>query len=234
MRKNPRTVSRTRNEVTSLDSTRVAMWSGPRNISTALMYSFENRSDCYATDEPLYASFLLKSGTPHPGAEEVIENNEAEVGKIIKTLTGPIPDEKQLWYQKHMCHHLPPDSDISWIDNFKNCFLIRNPREVLLSLSKITASIDLLSTGLPQQLTIFRHVIKSSGKSLLSLIPQTSWKIPNQSSQCCANLLAYPSPRECYLGSQDQGIVTDYGVNTGMIPFGNPLDFLPQLQRMGS
>ena len=164
MRKNPRTVSRTRNEVTSLDSTRVAMWSGPRNISTALMYSFENRSDCYATDEPLYASFLLKSGTPHPGAKEVIENNESEVGKIIKTLTGPIPDEKQIWYQKHMCHHLPPDSDISWIDNFKNCFLIRNPREVLLSLSKITDSIDLLSTGLPQQLTIFRHVIKSSEK----------------------------------------------------------------------
>ena len=164
MRKNPTTVSRTRNEVTSLDSTRIAMWSGPRNISTALMYSFENRSDCYATDEPLYASFLLKSGTPHPGAEEVIENNEAQVGKIITTLTGPIPDEKQIWYQKHMCHHLPPDSDISWIDNFKNCFLIRNPREVLLSLSKITDSIDLLSTGLPQQLTIFRHVIKSSGK----------------------------------------------------------------------
>ena len=164
MRKNPRTVSRTRNEVTSLDSTRVAMWSGPRNISTALMYSFESRSDCHATDEPLYASFLLKSGTPHPGAKEVIENNESEVGKIIKTLTGPIPDEKQIWYQKHMCHHLPPDSDISWIDNFKNCFLIRNPREVLLSLSKITDSIDLLSTGLPQQLTIFRHVIKSSEK----------------------------------------------------------------------
>ena len=164
MRENPRTVSRTRNEVTSLDSTRVAMWSGPRNISTALMYSFENRSDCYATDEPLYASFLLKSGTPHPGAKEVIDNNESEVGKIIKTLTGPIPDEKQIWYQKHMCHHLPPDSDISWIDNFKNCFLIRNPREVLLSLSKITDSIDLLSTGLPQQLTIFRHVIKSSEK----------------------------------------------------------------------
>ena len=164
MRKNPTTVSRTRNEVTSVDSTRVAISSEPRNISTALMYSFENRSDCYATDEPLYSSFLLKSGTPHPGAEEVIENNESEVGKIITTLTGPIPDKKQIWYQKHMCHHLPPDSDISWIDNFKNCFLIRDPREVLLSLSKITDSIDLLSTGLPQQLTIFRHVIKSSGK----------------------------------------------------------------------
>ena len=73
MRKDPTTVSRTRNEVTRLDRTRIAMWSGPRNISTALMYSFENRFDCHATDEPLYASFLLNSGTPHPGAEEVIE-----------------------------------------------------------------------------------------------------------------------------------------------------------------
>ncbi len=148
MRKDPTTVSRTRNEVTRLDRTRIAMWSGPRNISTALMYSFENRFDCHATDEPLYASFLLNSRTPHPGAEEVIEKNETDLGKVITTLTGPIPD----------------DSDISWIDDFKNCFLIRNPRDVLLSLSKITDSIDLLSTGLPQQLTIFRHVIKSSGK----------------------------------------------------------------------
>ena len=164
MRKDPKTVSRTGNEVTRLDRTTIAMWSGPRNISTALMYSFENRLDCHATDEPFYASFLLNSGTPHPGAEEVIEKNETDVGKIITTLTGPIPNEKHIWYQKHMCHHIPQYSDISWIDDFKNCFLIRNPRDVLLSLSKITDSIDLLSTGLPQQLTIFRHVIKSSGK----------------------------------------------------------------------
>ena len=140
------------------------MWSGPRNISTALMYSFENRYDCHATDEPLYASFLLNSGTPHPGAKEVIENYESDAGKVITELRGPIPDQKPIWYQKHMCHHLPEDSDISWIDDFKNCFLIRDPLEVLLSLSKITDYIDLLSTGLPQQLTIFRHVIKNSGK----------------------------------------------------------------------
>ena len=73
MRKDPTTVSRTRNEVTRLDRTRIAMWSGPRNISTALMYSFENRFDCHATDEPLYASFLLNSRTSHPGGEEVID-----------------------------------------------------------------------------------------------------------------------------------------------------------------
>ena len=164
MRKDPTTVSRTSNEVTHLDRTRIAMWSGPRNISTALMYSFENRFDCHATDEPLYASFLLNSRTPHPGAEEVIEKYETDLGKLITTLTGPIPDEKQIWYQKHMCHHIPEDSDISWIDDFKNCFLIRNPRDVLLSLSKVTDCIDLLSTGLPQQLTIFRHVINSSGE----------------------------------------------------------------------
>ena len=164
MRKTPRTVPRTRDEVTRLERTRIAMWSGPRNISTALMYSFENRNDCHATDEPLYAPFLLNSGVTHPGAEEVIEKNETDLGKIITTLTGPIPENKHIWYQKHMCHHLPEDSDISWIDDFKNCFLIRNPRDVLLSLSKITDSIDLFSTGLPQQLRILRHVIKCSGE----------------------------------------------------------------------
>ncbi len=127
------------------------------------MYSFDNRDDCYATDEPLYASFLHHSGTPHPGAEEVISNNETDIEKITSILSGPIPGEKQIWYQKHMCHHVRDDSDISWIDGFRNCFLIRNPREVLLSLSKITDAIDLRATGLPQQLRIFRHVTETSG-----------------------------------------------------------------------
>ena len=141
------------------------MWSGPRNISTAMMYSFNNRDDCYATDEPLYASFLRSSGAPHPGAEEVIMNNETDIGKIIPMLTGPIPDENQIWYQKHMCHHVKEESELSWIDGFKNCFLIRNPRDVLLSLSKITHDIDLRATGLPQQLRILRHVTQSSGET---------------------------------------------------------------------
>jgi len=142
---------------------RIAMWSGPRNISTAMMYSFDNRDDCHATDEPLYANFLLNSGTPHPDAQEVIENNETDADAVISYLTGPVPGDKPLWYQKHMCHHIPDGSDLSWIEGLTNCFLIRDPREVLLSLSKITDVLDLRATGLPQQISILDHVRSQTG-----------------------------------------------------------------------
>ena len=141
------------------------MWSGPRNISTAMMYAFDNRLDCHATDAPLYANFLMSTGTQHPGAKEIMEKHEADLDRLISQLTGPIPEGKSIWYQKHMCHHVMDDSDISWIDGLTNCFLIRDPREVLLSLSKITDSIDLRSTGLPQQIRIVEHVTKQSGFS---------------------------------------------------------------------
>ena len=139
------------------------MWSGPRNISTAMMYSFDNREDCYATDEPLYANFLMSTGVNHPGAREVIKHHETNLESVISKLTGPIPNGKTLWYQKHMCHHVSEGSDISWIRGLTNCFLIRDPREVLLSLSKVTSSIDLMSTGLPQQIRIVEYLISESG-----------------------------------------------------------------------
>ena len=70
------------------EGTRVAMWSGPRNISTAMMYSFDNRSDCFATDEPLYANYLLSTKTAHPDADEVIDHYETDLESIISHLTG--------------------------------------------------------------------------------------------------------------------------------------------------
>ena len=147
-----------------MTETRIAMWSGPRNISTAMMYSFHNRDDCYASDEPLYANFLLSTGTPHPDAQEVIESHETDLDAVISGLTGPIPEGKSIWYQKHMCHHISDESDLSWIDGLTNCFLIRDPREVLLSLSKITDVLDLRVTGLTQQIRILNHVYSKSGE----------------------------------------------------------------------
>ena len=145
----------------------IAMWSGPRNISTAMMYSFDNRDDCYATDEPLYAHFLMSTGAHHPGAKEVMKNHDTDFESVISHLTGPIPGGKPIWYQKHMCHHVMGNSDISWIGGLTNCFLIRDPREVLLSLSKITDSIDLMSTGLPQQIRIVEYLRGESGHNPL-------------------------------------------------------------------
>jgi len=145
------------------DGVKIAMWSGPRNISTAMMYAFDNRVDCHATDEPLYANFLMSTGTHHPGAKVVMENHETDLDQVISQITGPIPGGNPIWYQKHMCHHVMDDSDISWIGGLTNCFLIRDPREVLLSLSKITDSIDLRSTGLPEQIRIVEYVTGELG-----------------------------------------------------------------------
>ncbi len=142
------------------------MWSGPRNISTALMYSFHNRSDCFVSDEPLYANFLKSSGIRHPDYEQIIEYHETEIEILIARLTGQIPNGKRIWYQKHMCHHMGETSDLSWIKSLKNCFLIRDPAEVISSLSRITDSINLHMTGLPQQMRILNYIeMNFQGKS---------------------------------------------------------------------
>ena len=146
------------------DGCKIAMWSGPRNISTAMMYSFENRADCCAIDEPFYAHFLQYTGTNHPSAQKVIGAYETDYLKIAQHLSGNIPEDFSIWYQKHMCHHISPGFEIDWIRNLTNCFLIRNPREVLLSLSKITSEVSLWATGLPQQIMLYEQVIKNESR----------------------------------------------------------------------
>ena len=146
---------------------RVAMWSGPRNISTALMYAFANRPDCYATDEPLYAHYLATTGVAHPGADEVIAHGETDWRKVVAQLQAEAPDGSQIWYQKHMCHHIIDAVDLHWVGSMRHCFLIRDPREVLLSLSKKTDAIDAWATGLPQQARIVDAVRQATGKQPL-------------------------------------------------------------------
>lgn len=147
-----------------VDGCRIAMWSGPRNISTAMMYSFENRNDCCAIDEPFYAHYLEQTGVEHPGAQKVIDNYETDYHKITQVLSGEFPEESGIWYQKHMCHHIPLGADLDWIQNVTNCFLIRDPREVLLSLSKITHEVSLWATGLPQQIMLLERALQDDTK----------------------------------------------------------------------
>jgi len=131
------------------------MWSGPRNISTAMMRSFGNRSDAVVVDEPLYAHYLLASGAEHPGREEVIARHETDWRKVVGELTGPVPGGKRVWYQKHMAHHLLPGMDRAWIAGLTNCFLIREPREVITSFVKVVERPTALDLGLPQQVELF-------------------------------------------------------------------------------
>ncbi len=142
---------------------RIAMWSGPRNISTAMLRSWGNRADTYVCDEPLYAHYLLRTRIDHPGREEVIANHEPDWRRVVDWLTGPVPEGKAVFYQKHMSHHLLPDIGRDWLDKLTHCFLIRDPHEMLTSLIKHLPEPTLQDTGLPQQIEIVRFVRDHAG-----------------------------------------------------------------------
>lgn len=135
--------------------TRIAMWSGPRNISTALMRSWESRDDTFVCDEPLYAYYLSRTDVDHPGREEVLASQDSDWRKVVAYLTGDIPGGKAIFYQKHMAHHLLPGIDRGWVESLRNVFLIRDPGEMLTSLIKVTPGATMDDTGLPQQWELF-------------------------------------------------------------------------------
>ncbi len=133
------------------------MWSGPRNISTAMMRAWDARGDTAVWDEPLYAHYLKTTGLDHPGADEIIARHESDWRRVVERCLGPVPDGRPIFYQKHMAHHLTPDVDLDWIDGLTNCFLIRDPREMLVSLAKVIDDPDADATGLPQQVRLFER-----------------------------------------------------------------------------
>jgi hypothetical protein len=133
------------------------------------MRSWGNRPDTFVCDEPLYAHYLLQTGTPHPGADEVIRHHETDWRKVVAWLTGPVPEGKTIFYQKHMTHHLLPEIERGWLDQLENVFLIREPREVLASLIRVAPQSGLADTGLPQQLEIFSLIRRRTGRVPLVL-----------------------------------------------------------------
>jgi hypothetical protein len=140
------------------DVVRLAVWSGPRNISTALMRSWENRGDTVVVDEPLYAHYLLVTGLDHPGRDEVIAAGETDWRRVVAALTGPVPGGARVFYQKHMAHHLVPGMARDWIGGLTNVLLIRDPREVVASYVRSRARVAVTDTGLPQQVELHREL----------------------------------------------------------------------------
>ncbi len=132
------------------------MWSGPRNISTALMRSFENRHDTYVIDEPFYGYYLKETNKKHPLKNEIIKkypNNEKDIIKMITTSSN---SNKLIFYQKHMTHHILEKTSLKWISKGINCFLIRDPAEVINSYIKKNKLYDISEIGFPSQLKIFK------------------------------------------------------------------------------
>jgi len=139
------------------------MWSGPRNLSTALMRSFENRDDTKVWDEPFYAYYLKETKKNHPLANEIINKYETNLDKIIDLVTA---EKDFIYFQKHMSHHIIKKIPINWITKGINCFLIRHPKEVLLSYIQKNDLIDSNDLGYPAQLRLFNY-IKTSNKKIL-------------------------------------------------------------------
>lgn len=142
---------------------RIAMWSGPRNISTAMMRAWENRGDCAVSDEPLYAAYLAATGLDHPGRDEVIAAGETDWRAVADALLGPVPGGRPAWYQKHMSHHLLPGMDRAWIRGLHNLFLVRDPDEVVASYVKSRAEVAPADIGLLQQAELFDELADHLG-----------------------------------------------------------------------
>ena len=138
-------------------SVRIAMWSGPRNISTAMMRSFENRSDTVVVDEPFYAAFLAETGADHPMRDEVLASQPTRWRDVANALSGPTPTGAAVWYQKHMTHHMLPDFGLDWANGCRNAFLIRAPEAVLASYTLKRENVTLADIGVERQRELFER-----------------------------------------------------------------------------
>ena len=143
---------------------RIAMWSGPRNISTAMMRAWESRADTFVIDEPFYAYYLSETNLDHPGKENVISEGELDVGKISDGLINDESGSCSVYYQKHITHHLLDSIDRSWMKSVKNCFLIRDPKEMILSYSKVHSDLNMHLLGIKEQYEIFEYVRGLTGE----------------------------------------------------------------------
>ena len=134
---------------------RIAVWSGPRNLSTALMRSFASRADTTVLDEPLYAAYLTTTGLEHPMRDAVIASQPTDWRTVVEQLTGPCPTA--VCMHKQMAHHLLPSMDWDWLAQLENVLLLRHPRRVIASYARKRASITPQDLGLPQQLAILER-----------------------------------------------------------------------------
>jgi len=138
---------------------RIAMWSGPRNLSTALMYAFAARGDCHVSDEPFYAAYLSLTGIDHPMRDAVLTSQPSDPAEVPLDGGQTAP----LWYQKHMTQHMLPQMPTGWMMQCRHAFLIRHPARVIASYTRKRESPTLDDLGFHQQLALFRQISQQTG-----------------------------------------------------------------------
>ncbi|WP_289155147.1 HAD family hydrolase [uncultured Salipiger sp.] len=138
---------------------RIAMWSGPRNLSTAMMYSFGNRADVYVVDEPFYGPYLRLTGLAHPMADEIMASRPESAEEVEQSLIGPIPEGRPHAYHKHMCQHMIPGVPRDFMSECVNVFLLRHPVRVVASFSKGYENPTAADIGFAAQSELYDHVV---------------------------------------------------------------------------
>lgn len=175
---------------------RIAMWSGPRNISTAMMRSWENREDCSVVDEPFYAAYLASTGLDHPCREQILHAQSTSYSEVVRQLTEGSADTP-LHYQKHMTHHMPVGMDMSWSEDMRHCFLVRDPAQVIASYVQKMPSVDEDAIGIRRQCELFREIETITGLTPVVIDSNDVLKNPRKVlGQLCEELgIEFPAER---------------------------------------
>ena len=167
---------------------RIAMWSGPRNLSTAMMYAFSARSDCAVIDEPFYATYLTETGLVHPMQQAILDSQPRNAKDVIKQCLGDTPNNKPHFYQKHMTHHMLETIELDWLSELTNVFLIRHPARVVASYQAKRENPTLEDIGFIQQLRLLRYVRDNLGQTPIVVDSDRLLENPEEALRklCCA------------------------------------------------
>lgn len=214
---------------------RIAMWSGPRNLSTAMMYAFAARGDCAVSDEPFYAAYLAATGLEHPMRDAVLASQPTD--PVAVRLNGPAPCGAPIWYQKHMTQHMLPQMPTDWFAACRHAFLIRHPARVVASYAKKREAPTLDDLGFPQQLALFRRIADQTG-TVPPVIDSADIRAnpgPMLRALCAAldipwteRMLAWPSGPKPYDGAWAPAWYHAVHASTGFDAAEGPLSDLPQ------
>lgn len=218
------------------DPARIAMWSGPRNLSTAMMYAFAARGDCAVWDEPFYAAYLAATGIPHPMADQVIAAGITDPSAVARACLGPIPQSQSLFYQKQMTLHMIPAFDRGFMRGLTNVFLIRHPARVVASYAQKREAPTLDDIGFVQQAELFDQVAQWLGQAPLVIDSATIRANPRDAlGKLCAALgipftermLSWPAGPKPFDGVWAPHWYNAVHASTG---FGEPEGPLPELK----
>lgn len=219
---------------------RIAMWSGPRNISTAMMRSFENRADCAVTDEPFYGNYLKRTGIDHPMADEIIADMDCDFASIAQMLQGDAPGGAAIWYQKHMSHHMPPGDDLSWSDGMTHCFLIRQPDAMVASYAQKRETPVPEDFGFDRECELFELVAERIGRAPPVLDAADVLRDPRRALTALCDaigipfddaMLAWPPGRRGSDGIWADVWYANVEASTGFLPYDPaPVTLSPELQ----